>query len=112
MMHDGHDDHVRRKCQELGEIGACRPAVSARQLHGSLGNRVDRSDQLVATSEPGGALAPDQPTADDPHPQSGAGGNVAVRPIRRHAYSVEYAPMNSKSNGSSMTPAAAIAWRV
>ena len=70
---------------------------------GPIRDDVGRADELIPGPKRVGALLADQTASDDPDTQS-----VGCA----HAYSLECAPMNSKSNGSSVAPAAAIACRV
>src|SRR5690349_19779602 len=94
------DDDIRPERQQLVNVPARPPAVGVDECDRTFGDRIGRADQLVGWAEGRGSFTPDQAAADDPHSQPSASA---------HEYSLDEAPTNSKSNGSSIAPAAAIA---
>ena len=107
IVRGGHDHDVRTEARQLVEIAASAPAVRSRQLIGP-GPRRDRwrqADGRWALNLR--ALPPDEPASGDRDNESRAIGHTAGG--HAHAYSLDGAPTNSKSNGSSVAPAAAIA---
>jgi hypothetical protein len=101
-MRDGDHDDVWCEVQQPVDLGARDPAVFGRELRRPLGDGVHGSDELVVRADCGRTLEPDQTATDYSDPQPGTAA---------HVYSLESAPTNSKSNTSSVAPAAAMAWR-
>ena len=81
-------------------------AVRGDELSAAIGDGIVGAEDAVGRTERLGTLVADQTTADDRDRQP-------VRLARAtHTYSLDCAPTKSKSNGSSVAPAAAIACRV
>ena len=94
------DDHVGREFQQRGEARAGHGAALPRKGLRPRGVGVDAADEHVV-AERLGALAPDQPAADDPDAQA-----------LRHRYSEPMQPWKSKPKRTSGAPASVRAARV